>query len=121
MMQYWKKTMTSLQPTCEERQLSPRLAALGFPPGEVGCARGQQPGQAGSLWGSRPPPLAFQYEKTRLIELSRVEIHRPAGLVKMAKGLLQQQERHSNSGTGCQVSNGQISPNSQKQMRAFFR
>lgn len=25
MMQYWKKTMTSLQPTYEERQLSPRV------------------------------------------------------------------------------------------------
>lgn len=36
MMQYWKKTMTSLQPTYKDRQLSHRPAILGFPPGEGG-------------------------------------------------------------------------------------
>lgn len=36
MMQYWKKTMTSLQPTYKDRQLSHRPAILGFPPEEGG-------------------------------------------------------------------------------------
>lgn len=67
MMQYWKKTMTSLQPTYKERQLSHRPAILGFPPGDEGCSRSRQPGHREHLSGSRPCPLAFHYQKTRLI------------------------------------------------------
>ena len=79
--------------------------------------RARQPGHREHLSGSQPSPLAFHYQKIRFIDVSRMQVQRPAGSVSIANGCVT--FKFWNWPPVIKLC--QILPNSQQQMRAFFR
>ena len=104
MMQYWKKTMTSLQPTYKERQLShrpPPWASLQETRGAGGVSS-QATERISQAHGHPPGLLLSEDQARRRLQAGSAQA---SGLCQHSRGLPPQQEQHPNSGAGRQLAN----------------